>query len=189
MAKTLSRKRMESSINAGSMADIAFLLLIFFLVTTTILEDKGISVRLPVWTEAKIDVQPIKNRNVLSVKVNASNNLMVEGNEFSIKDLRAQAKDFILNPNRSKELAETPTKAIISLQNDRGTKYETYIEVYNELKGAYVELWSELSMKMYGVPYSEEMAVVMKKAIRREIPFVLSEAEPTTHGENPSMSN
>jgi len=185
MAKTLSRKRMESSINAGSMADIAFLLLIFFLVTTTILEDKGISVRLPVWTEDSIiESQPIKNRNVLSVKVNANNDLMVEGEEFPIAELREQAKEFILNPNNSKDLAEKPTKAIISLQNDRGTKYESYIEVYNELKGAYIELWSELSMRMYGVPYDEEMTKAMKKAIRSEIPFVISEAEPTTHGES-----
>ncbi|MEN0048482.1 MAG: biopolymer transporter ExbD [Bacteroidota bacterium] len=185
MAKTLSRKRMESSINAGSMADIAFLLLIFFLVTTTILEDRGILVRLPIWTDtAIVESQPIKDRNVLSVKVNSNNDLMVEGAQFPIAELRAMAKEFIVNPSNRDNLAEKPTKAVISLQNDRGTKYETYIEVYNELKGAYVELWSDLSMKMYGIPYDEEMSKAMKKAIRSEIPFVISEAEPTTHGES-----
>jgi len=183
MAKTLSRKRMESSINAGSMADIAFLLLIFFLVTTTILEDKGISVRLPVWTDDIIST-PLNQDNVLTVKVNANNELMVEGEAFSIKDLRVRAKEFILNPNKVENLPDSPKKAIISLQNDRGTKYESYIEVYNELKGAYNELWSDLAMQMYGIPYDEEMAVAMKKAIRSEIPFVLSEAEPTNYTES-----
>lgn len=173
---------MESSINAGSMADIAFLLLIFFLVTTTILEDKGISVRLPVWTEDIIST-PLNRNNVLTVKVNANNELMVEGEVFSIKELRVRAKEFILNPNKLENLPDSPKKAIISLQNDRGTKYEAYIEVYNELKGAYNELWSDLSMQMYGIPYDEEMAVAMKKAIRSEIPFVLSEAEPTNYAE------
>ncbi|MEL6943589.1 MAG: biopolymer transporter ExbD, partial [Bacteroidota bacterium] len=98
MAKTLSRKRMESSINAGSMADIAFLLLTFFLVTTTILEDKGISVRLPVWTDKPIST-PLNEDNVLTVKVNAYNELMVESKLFSIQELKEYAKEFILNPN------------------------------------------------------------------------------------------
>jgi len=80
-------------------------------------------------------------------------------------------------------LAERPTKAIISLKNDRGTKYETYLEVYNELKAAYNELWTEESERMYGVPYTDEMPLEYRKAIRAKIPFVISEAEPTNFGE------
>lgn len=182
MAKTISRKRLESSINAGSMADIAFLLLIFFLVTTTILEDQGIAVRLPVWAE-DITASPLADRNVLSVKINATNQLMVEGEEIALDQLREQTKEFIINPNQRKDLAEKPTKAVVSLQNDRGTNYEAYLSVYNELKAAYNELWSDLSRRKFGIPYSEDMPTAMKKAVRSEIPFVLSEAEPTTHGE------
>ncbi|MEN0048013.1 MAG: biopolymer transporter ExbD, partial [Bacteroidota bacterium] len=78
---------------------------------------------------------------------------------------------------------EAPTKAIISLKNDRGTKYETYIEVYNELKAAYEELWDELAQRKFGQDYDDEMPKSMKKAIRTEIPFVLSEAEPTSFGD------
>ena len=69
------------------------------------------------------------------------------------------------------------------MKNDRGTDYETYLNVYNELKGAYDELWDELSQRRYGMPYSDEMPFAQRKAIRAEIPMVLSEAEPTNFGE------
>ena len=183
MAKTRTRDRMTNEINAGSMADIAFLLLIFFLVTTTIVEDKGIMVKLPPWSEEEPDITKLKKRNVFSVLVNAQNQLLVRGELSDIDELRDRAKEFIANPQRREDLAEKPTKAIISLKNDRGTNYETYLEVYNELKGAYNELWDDLSRKKFGIPYSEDMPFSYKKAIREEIPFVLSEAEPTAFGE------
>ncbi len=183
MAKTRTRDRMTNEINAGSMADIAFLLLIFFLVTTTIVEDKGIMVKLPPWSEEEPDITKLKTRNVFSVLVNAQNQLLVRGELAELDELRDRAKEFIANPQKRDDLAERPTKAIISLKNDRGTNYETYLEVYNELKGAYNELWDELSRKKFGVPYTDEMPYAYKKAIRDEIPFVLSEAEPTSFGE------
>jgi biopolymer transport protein ExbD len=174
---------MNNEINAGSMADIAFLLLIFFLVTTTIAEDKGILVKLPPWSEEEPDITKLKERNVFAVLVNAQNQLLVRGEPADIAQLRDRAKEFIANPRNRPDLAEKPTKAIISLKNDRGTEYKTYLEVYNELKGAYNELWDELSRREFGIPYSEDMAFAYKKAIREEIPFVLSEAEPTAFGE------
>ncbi len=183
MAKTSSRDRMNNEINAGSMADIAFLLLIFFLVTTTIVEDKGIMVKLPPWSEEEPDITKLKERNVFSVLVNAQNQLLVRGEPSNIDNLKDRAKEFIRNPQNRPDLAERPTKAIISLKNDRGTEYKTYLEVYNELKAAYNELWDELSRQKFGIPYSEDMAFAYKKAIREEIPFVLSEAEPTAFGE------
>ncbi len=183
MAKKSSRDRMKNEINAGSMADIAFLLLIFFLVTTTIVEDKGILVKLPPWSEEDPDITKLKERNVFSVLVNAQNQLLVRGEPTRTDDLRERAKEFISNPANRPDLAEKPTKAIISLKNDRGTNYETYLEVYNELKGAYNELWDELSQKMYGKPYSDDMPLAYRKAIKEEIPMVLSEAEPTSFGE------
>ena len=183
MAKTSSRDRMKNEINAGSMADIAFLLLIFFLVTTQIVEDKGITVKLPPWSEEEVDPTKLKTRNVFSVLVNADNNLLVRSEPASLEDLRERAKEFIMNPQQREDLAEKPTKAIISLKNDRGTNYETYLEVYNELKGAYNELWDEEAQRKYNRNYSDDMPRHMKKEIKGKIPFVLSEAEPTAFGE------
>lgn len=183
MAKTSSRDRMSNEINAGSMADIAFLLLIFFLVTTTIAEDKGILVKLPPWSDEEPDITQLKTRNVYSVLVNAQNMLLVRGEEMDIDELREKTVEFISNPKRREDLAEAPNKAIISLKNDRGTSYATYLEVYNELKAAYYELWDELSRRKFGVPYSDDMPIAQQKVIKGEIPFVISEAEPTNFGE------
>lgn len=178
-----SKNRQNNEINASSMADIAFLLLIFFLVTTTIAQDKGIQVLLPPWSEVEPDPTKLKKRNVFAVLVNADNQLLVRGELAKVEELRERAKEFIRNPYNREDLAEDPTKAIISLKNDRGTQYDTYIEVYNELKAAYEELWDELAQRLYQRDYDEDMPTAMKREIRSEIPFVLSEAEPTNFGE------
>jgi len=183
MAKKNSRDRMSNEINAGSMADIAFLLLIFFLVTTTIAEDKGITVKLPPWSEEDPDVTKLKSRNVFAVLVNAQNDLLVRGEPMDINMLREKTKEFIVNPTKREDLSERPTKAIITLKNDRGTNYETYVSVYNELKAAYDELWDEMCLRKYGVKYSEDLPLAWRKSIKDEIPMVLSEAEPTNFGE------
>ncbi|MGB3547670.1 MAG: biopolymer transporter ExbD [Saprospiraceae bacterium] len=183
MAKTRTRDRMNNEINAGSMADIAFLLLIFFLVTTTIAEDKGILVKLPVWSEEEPDITKLKERNVFSVLVNAQDQLLVRGEPMRVEELREKTKDFISNPDNRSDLAESPLNAIISLKNDRGTSYGQYLAVYNELKGAYQELWDESSQKKFGEPYTDDMDFAKKKAVRDEIPFVISEAEPTAFGD------
>lgn len=183
MAKTNSRDRMSNEINAGSMADIAFLLLIFFLVTTTIAEDKGILVKLPPWSDEEPDITKLKERNVYSVLVNAQNQLLVREEPTRLATLRENAKEFIMNPNKMPNMAESPRNAIISLKNDRGTSYETYLAVYNELKGAYEELWDDLANKRYGEPYTDDMEFAKRKSIRDEIPFVISEAEPTSFGD------
>jgi len=175
--------REKNEINAGSMADIAFMLLIFFLVTTTMDVDKGITVKLPPWSEEEPDITKLKKRNVFSINVNALNQLQVRGDLMDVKDLKEKTKEFILNPQKLEDLSEAPNKALISLKNDRGTKYEAYLEVYNEITAAYNELWDELSMKEYGVPYSDELDIEKRKAIRTQIPKVLSEAEPTAFGD------
>ncbi|MEM1321639.1 MAG: biopolymer transporter ExbD [Bacteroidota bacterium] len=186
MAKKSSRDRLTNEINAGSMADIAFLLLIFFLVTTTIVEDKGITVKLPPWSEEEVDPTKLKTRNVFSVLVNAQNQLLVRGEPADIELLRERAKEFIINKERREDLAEKPTKAIISLKNDRGTNYKTYLEVYNELKAAYNELWDEEVQQNYPKykEYSDDLPRSVRKEIKSKIPFVLSEAEPTSFGED-----
>jgi biopolymer transport protein ExbD len=143
-----SREKISTEINAGSMADIAFLLLIFFLVTTQIVEDKGILVKLPVWSEEEPEITKMNSRNVYSVLVNAQNQLLVRGEPMEIPNLKDNAKEFISNPSNKEDFAESPQKAIISLKNDRGTNYKTYLEVYNELKAAYTELRNESAGNM-----------------------------------------
>jgi len=182
MAKKSSKDRLSNEINAGSMADIAFLLLIFFLVTTTIVEDKGVLVKLPPWSDEPPDIQQLKTRNVYSVLVNAQNQLLVRGEPADLESLRENAKEFIMNPNKRPDMAEKPTKAIVSMKNDRGTKYETYLEVYNEIKAAYNELRNEEANKKHGKEY-EFCSRDQRAAIRADIPLVISEAEPTNFGE------
>ena len=176
------KNRMANEINAGSMADIAFLLLIFFLVTTTIAEDKGVLVKLPQWSEEPPPELKLNTRNVYSVLVNAQNQLLVRGDVMDIKDLKNNAKIFIANPQKLENMAESPKNAIISIKNDRGTKYQTYLEVYNELKSAYNELWEEAAMAKFGKNL-DQLSNAQQQEIRNEIPLVLSEAEPTKFGE------
>ena len=182
MGKTSTRDRMKNEINAGSMADIAFLLLIFFLVTTTIVEDKGVLVKLPPWSNEPPDIAKLNERNVYSVLVNANNDLLVRGQPMAVRDLRKNAKEFISNPQKRSDLAENPRKAIVSLKNDRGTKYGVYLAVYNEVKAAYNELRDEYALRKYGEAY-EDLSSDLRKEVRSQIPLVISEAEPTAFGE------
>ena len=139
-------KRSAPEVNAGSMADIAFLLLIFFLVTTTIEKDSGLNRKLPPMEE---DVDPpiIKQRNIFTVLLNGKDQLLVEEELMEIKDLRAAAIEFLDNNGdgtctyckgvKITSSSDNPDKAIISLKNDRETSYATYISVQNELVAAY----------------------------------------------------
>lgn len=182
MGKTSSRDRMKNEINAGSMADIAFLLLIFFLVTTTIAEDKGVLVLLPPWSNEPPENLKMNTRNVYSVLVNADNQLLVRGQPMKLDELKDNTKLFISNPRNEEDKAENPKKAIISLKNDRGTKYRTFLTVYNELKAAYTELRNEESEKRYGKEYAR-LTKDQRAAVRADIPLVISEAEPTNFGD------
>ena len=182
MPKTSTRSKLSNEINAGSMADIAFLLLIFFLVTTTILEDKGILVKLPPWSPEEPDITKLKERNVYGILVNAQNQLLVRGEPMNLDELKNNCKDFIINPQKREDLAENPRKAIVSLKNDRGTNYKTYLEVYNEIQAAYNELRDEAAKRQFGKAYTQLNSNDRKK-IRDEIPLIISEAEPTSFGE------
>jgi biopolymer transport protein ExbD len=171
--------RAVPEVNAGSMADIAFLLLIFFLVTTTIDTDKGISIKLPPMPEEnqpKNDIR-IKERNVLQVLVNANDMLLVDGQPSDIKELKRLAKDFIDNPSKNPELSESPQKAIISLKNDRGTSYNIYIQVHNELKAAYNELRDARARMLYGRGM-DQLPESRQNEIKDYYRQVISEAEP-----------
>jgi biopolymer transport protein ExbD len=182
MARKSSKDRMTNEINAGSMADIAFLLLIFFLVTTTIAEDKGVLVKLPPWSDEPPPPLKLNSRNVYSVLVNSGNQLLVRGDLMQINQLKQNTKNFIMNPNNMSNMAESPKEALISIKNDRGTNYKTYLEVYNELKAAYNELWEEASMKKFGKNF-EDLNKAQREEVTSEIPLVISEAEATAFGE------
>ncbi|MGK0388228.1 MAG: biopolymer transport protein ExbD [Maribacter sp.] len=177
MFKNKKKERTAKEINAGSMADIAFLLLIFFLVTTTISAEKGLAVKLPPWDEGLTTSYPYNQKNVLTVKVNKYNDLLVEAEPMEVTELRAMTKRFLMNYGKDPNLSEKPTKAIVSIQNDRATSYDTYIAVYNEVKAAYNEIWEEKALAKYNVSY-EALPKSGRKAIQREVPLVISEAEP-----------
>lgn len=166
------KKSKIPAISAGSMADVAFLLLIFFLVTTTIQTDTGLNVLLPVWTEEIIE-KPEKNRNVLSIIINGEDKLMVEGKEAKLSDLKFRTEQLILKE------AESPRKAIVSLQNDNNTSYETYLSVYNEIKAGYNKIWEDEAVRKHGQHY-EDLMESLQGAIRKDYPLVISEAEPST---------
>ncbi|WP_303318711.1 biopolymer transporter ExbD [Flavivirga abyssicola] len=160
-------KRAAPEVNAGSMADIAFLLLIFFLVTTTIETDSGINRKLPPMEESEEDVV-IKQRNIFTVLLNGKDQLLVEDELMELKDLRAAAIEFLDNNGdgscdyckgkKDKSSSDNPDKAIISLKNERETTYKTYIAVQNELVAAYNELRNARALAQHGKSFAEMQA-------------------------------
>lgn len=199
----MGRKRSgPPEVNAGSMADIAFLLLIFFLVTTTIQTDQGINRKLPP-IEDVVDPPEIKEKNIFTVLINKNDQLLVDENVMDLKDLRQAAIDFLDNGGdgscafckgaKNVESSDNPTKAVISLQNDSETSYKAYISVQNELVAAYYFLRDRECLAKYNVTYREMEAMFedpkTKEADRMKIepkikdiqamfPQKLSEAEP-----------
>ena len=168
-------RRETPEINAGSMADIAFLLLIFFLVTTTMNVDSGISKKLSEKPPADYVPPVIKERNIFEVNINRKNELLVEGERMDLKEIKDAAVKFIDNGGgegklvdgvstgpcdyckgeKSSTSSDHPNKAIISVQSDRGTEYGTYMIVQNELLRAYTELRNALCKERYGMSYIE----------------------------------
>ncbi|MFB6306077.1 MAG: ExbD/TolR family protein [Flavobacteriales bacterium] len=237
----LKRKKREGpgEVNAGSMADIAFLLLIFFLVTTTMDMDEGILRQLPPPVPDDFEPPQVEDRNIFVVKVNAQDQLLVENEPLKISELKEKTKEFFTNPQNKESLpkrqkvtkasakkeltqakahlkknpeskdakkavekakeklqavkllggySELPDDAMISLRNDRGTSYEMYIQVQNELEGAINELRNNLSQQKFGVKYSvmkpnvNEKDKKRVKSIRKVYPQRISEAEPIDVG-------
>lgn len=199
-------RRAAPEINAGSMADIAFLLLIFFLVTTTMDVDTGLTRKLPPPIEEELEDPPeIKERNVFIVLANANDDLLVEGEPMLVSNLREEAKKFIVGDPSGQDpdlpefkLTDVPvlgkipvSKQIISLQNDRGTSYEMYIKVQNELVGAYNEVRDEYALQQFGKTMKElekaaersKKAEAQIKAVKKVYPQRISEAEPKNFGD------
>ena len=192
----MGKKRKIGEINSSSMADIAFLLLIFFLVTTSMSTSTGLSRRLPPPLPDDQEVPPVdvNKRNLFQVKINSMNELQVQGELLDLKDLRARAKEFIKNENNDpnmpkKELVnilligeiEITKEHVISLQNDVDTQYQAYIDVQNELVAAYNELRNELALQKFGKIF-DELEEDQKKAVQDVYPQKISEAEPKNYG-------
>jgi biopolymer transport protein ExbD len=186
-------KREIPEINAGSMADIAFLLLIFFLVTVTMDVDTGITRKLPPPVEDN-EVINFNQRNIFEVLINSANQLLVEGKPGNIATLKEETKHFFLNPDNDPNLPEKKSeqidllgemqvsKGVISLKNDRGTSYETYIKVQNELTKAFQEMRDELSVEKFGTKYDKLVDPQKQEAVQAVIPMAISEAEPEDVG-------
>ena len=202
----MPRRKGAPEVNAGSMADIAFLLLIFFLVTTTIETDAGLDRMLPP-AEPPEDVDVvIKQKNIFTVNINRNGQLLVEEEILDIKNLRKEAIAFLDNGGdgscnyckgrRDASSSDNPEKAIISLKNDRETKYSTYITVQNELVGAYNDLRNREAQRLFGRDFTEMEAKYLNpetpsaerddlkpkvKRIQELFPQKLSEAETSVN--------
>ncbi|MEE9363856.1 MAG: biopolymer transporter ExbD [Cellulophaga sp.] len=205
----MGRKK-PAAVDAGSMADIAFLLLIFFLVTTTIETDAGLDRMLPP-IEPPEDNVVIKQKNIFTVVINKDGQLLVEGELTDLKELKSKAVAFLDNGGavsgsadycnfckgkREAESSDNPTKAIISLKNDRETKYGVYITVQNELVGAYNELRNREAERLYNSSFTDleaeylnpETSKAVKESLAEKVkniqalfPQKLSEAETTSN--------
>ncbi len=201
----MPRRGGPPEVNAGSMADIAFLLLIFFLVTTTIETDAGLDRMLPPM-EPPEDNVVIKQKNIFTVNINKNGQLLVEEELLDLKNLRKAAMEFLDNGGdgtcnyckgaRDESSSDNPSKAIISLKNDRETKYSTYITVQNELVGAYNDLRNREAQRLFNRKFTEMEAEYLNpetpSSVREELkdkvkqiqdlfPQKLSEAQTSTN--------
>ena len=179
------------ALNTTSSADIAFLLLIFFLVSTTMDVDKGLDRRLPPMPDENQKQQDIKvnRRNIVVVRINAQDRILAGGTPMDVTQVKDKIKEFILNPANSESLPEKEmkdiegfgqyavSKGVVSLQNDRGTSYSAYLRVQNEIVKAFNEIRDEFAMANYGSKYAD-LDEDKQKIVREAVPQSISEAEP-----------
>lgn len=192
-------KRKTPEINAGSQADIAFLLLIFFLVATTMNTDTGIARVLPPMPpeDQEQEEVKVKDRNLFLVLISGSGKIMAGAisnqEQIDLSQLKDRAKEFIVNPLDADNLPEKVAKEIelpdgskwtypvsegvISLQTTRDTDYQSYIMVQNELTRAFNEVRDEVAMRKFGVKYTD-LSEEERNAVAKAVPLKISEAEP-----------
>lgn len=179
------------------MADISFLLLIFFLVTTSMDVNQGLARRLPapIPPDQKVEDTDINKRNLMIVKINSANQLMVQGQQMDIKQLKQTAKEFIKNENDDASLPKLveedfgapigviryTKEHVISVQNDVDTQYQAYLDVQNELVAAYNELRDECAHQYFHMAYNE-LNEDQQKQVQKVYPQKISEAEPKNYG-------
>ena len=185
----MARKTPE--INSSSTADIAFLLLCYFLMTTTMDQDMGLQRRLPPMPDKnqKVEDQKVNRRNIIVVKINSADRLLAGTEPMHVSQLKDKIKEFLTNPANDPNLPEKEeieiegygpcmvSKGVISLQNDRGTSYQAYMAVQNELVKAVNELRDDWAMANYGMLYTK-LDEDKQGIVRKAIPQNISEAEP-----------
>ncbi|GAA0893018.1 hypothetical protein GCM10009122_26970 [Fulvivirga kasyanovii] len=178
-----SHNSQQIQVNAGSMADIAFLLLIFFMITTTIVNDKGISLLLPP-DRQETEMVPINERNLFKIQINSQDKLLVEGEpRDNTSGLREEIKTFILNNGKLIDLSESSSKAVVSIKTNRGTTQEMFIKTLDEVKAAYYEIYAQRA----GITPAEyrnlSSNVPAEKRLydkgRKGVPMNISIAEPS----------
>ncbi|MBE6225601.1 MAG: biopolymer transporter ExbD [Bacteroidales bacterium] len=188
-------KRNAEGINASSSADIAFLLLIFWLTTTTMNSDKGLQRRLPPMPDENQQQEDVKvnRRNIIQVKINSNDRIIAGGQIMEISEIKDKIVEFVTNPMNLETLPEKEmkeiegfgqyavSKGVVSLQNDRGTSYNAYLQVQNELVKAFNEIRDDFAVKNYGKKYNA-LDEDKQKIIREAIPQSISEAEPKDIG-------
>ena len=173
------KKREGAEINGSSMADIAFLLLIFFLVTTTINVDTGIGMVLPPPLDPEQEPPPIRERNLMKILVNSQGLILMDEEPVQITEVREKLIEFISNPENNEELSISPDAAIVSLKTQRETPYSIYIDMLDEVMAAYKDLRDAASRSNYGVTY-DALAddSPQQDQIREMYPKKISIAEP-----------
>ena len=191
----MANKKKTPGINASSMADIAFLLLIFWLTTTTMNSDKGLQRRLPPMPEEGAQQEDVKinRRNIIQVKINSNDRIIAGGEIMDVSMVKDKIKEFITNPANLETLPEKEmkqiegfgeypvSKGVVSLQNDRGTSYNAYLQVQNELARAFNEIRDDFSRQNFGTVYNN-LDEDKQKIVREAIPLSISEAEPKDVG-------
>ncbi len=183
--------RKTPGLNTQSTADIAFLLLCYFLMTSTMDQQSGLQRRLPPMPDQnqKTEDTKVNKRNIIIVKINSSDRLFAGDQLLDVSQLKDKIKEFITNPNNDPNLPEREmkniegygeypvSKGVISLQNDRGTSYRAYIAVQNELVKAINEVRDNFCKQNYGKAYTF-LTEDQQKIVREAIPQNISEAEP-----------
>jgi biopolymer transport protein ExbD len=175
------KKRVEAEIPTASMADIAFLLLIFFLVATTIDVDAGIGMTLPPKLEENQEPPPVRERNMLKILVNAQGHVLIEDKLASVQQIREEVKKHLTNNGVDPNYAESPQKAVVSIKTDCETSYNTYIQVLDEVWMGYFELWDAEARKLGYANYNAYRVTLRpddKNLVREQLPAQISVAEP-----------
>jgi biopolymer transport protein ExbD len=179
------RTKRTADIPTASMADIAFLLLIFFLVTTTINVDSGIYMQLPPKLDPNVEPPEIQDRNLLTILVNSNGDVLVEGAFMQISGIRDEVKRHVLNEGRDRRYSDSPDDAIVSFKTERGLEYGTYIEVLDEIKAAYLEIRNDYARELSGVDYATYKAQLAEgetDEVAERYPIKISLAEPDPGG-------
>jgi len=180
----MTTKRLAPEVSTSSMADVAFLLLTFFLVTTVINNDKGIAILLPP-PLTDTPLQPIHERNLFKIQINGANQFLVEDQpRASLDNLRSELKEFILNNGVNESYSDSPQEAVISIKTDRNTSYQIYLKALDEAQAAYYSIYSErvnLTPEQYrklDIQNNKERMLYEKG--KKDIPMNISIAEPVT---------